>query len=294
MTKMRKSTCLNFDIFSINEPGQFLSELHRMINCQGTGDYRRMTEIGQLVVALHEFVTAIESEGVSHYFLYSENRWIDVTRFLALIKANQASGMFAEVTRLVTKGELQYESGLLPDVIEQIECDEVQARVFDQFNQECQLVCEEVKIQIHVYMNSRRQEVQFFIEQRNQLSSTKMSSLSDEDIRELAYSDRDAPFDGALHHLIVIERITLIAGLASDRNCPTRETMFSILYAMCGSLGSQILAGKKPDGLLDMMDAISLLKAQSDEDANEWARKAEIFLASPSSELALHWMALAF
>ncbi|BBB62608.1 hypothetical protein UNDKW_4335 [Undibacterium sp. KW1] len=291
---MRKSVRLKSDLFSVNEPGQFLSELTQLINCQGYADYRKMKEIGQLAVALHELVTAIESEGVSHYLLCSENRWIDATRFLDLIKANQASSMFAEVTMLVTKGEHPYEPGLLPDVIEQIECDEVQARIFNQFDQECQLVCEEVKVQTQVYMKSRREEVELFIEQRIELSSKRMSLLSDEDIRELAYSDSGGPFEGVLHQLLIIDRLLLIADFASDQNCPTRKTMFSILYAMCGSMGSQILAGKNPDGLLDMMAAISLLKAQSDEDANEWARKAEIFLASPSSELALQWMALAF
>ena len=292
--KMGKRARVNPDIFSINEPGQFLSELHRLINCLGPGDYRKMKEIGQLAVALHEFVATIETEGISHYLLYSENRWRDVARFLELIKANQAASMFAEVVKLVTKREPLPGLDFLPDVLERIESDEVQASVFDQFDQECQLICEEVKLKIHAYMNLCRDDVQLLIEQRIQFSSAKMSLLSDEDIRRLAYSDRETPFEGALHHLLVIERIMLIAGFASDHSCPTRKTMFSMLYAMCGSMGSQILAGKDPDGLLDMRTAISLLMVQSDAESSDWASKAESFLASPSPELALQWMSRAF
>jgi hypothetical protein len=284
------------ELLAIAPLGEFNFALEGLINCQGPSDYLDMPEMGRWITALNELVKANESEDMAHYFLYAEDRWQDAAVFLRHIGAQKSAEIFAKVIDLFPGGIVPKLAGDRLKALENIEADAILSSQIDGLSDDWQTTGEDIQALVREYVTIHRDNLEELLTHRiHKIEYLKYNrALSDDDIVRLAYRSENDPFEGLKSNLLDGERLPLLMSLAADAKCPTRMIFICVLYAICGNVGSQIVAGKMPPDLSKLQDAIREAKRSGDSLLREWADRSEAFLVKPTPDIILSWMGAIF
>jgi len=284
------------DILSIGTPSEFTLALERLIKCQGSSDYQSMPMLGKWVTALRELVRANEAEDMAHYLLYSEGRWKEADEFLRLIGAEKSLELLNKAISLFDGGRIPEDMTNRLDELSRIENDTIQSNLLQEVIDNWDSTQEDIPSLAYKYISSHRNELEELIANRTLIleNLNSIRSMTDDDVIQKAYENGNDPFEGLRPNLLNCDRLPLLLRLAGDKNCPTRPILIGALYAICGNVGSQILAGKVPPDLNKLQEAIFAASSSPDDILKEWAQRSGDYISDPTPELTLKWMSAAF
>ncbi len=259
-------------VWSAADPEAFLECAEAIIRCRDQRDYDALPRIGKMVVAVYRLERTVEAEGLYQFVEYDRDLVEETVQYLGEMGATNKAGILARLAVL----------------------DAGQEDRFDALAAQWQHAGEDSAALLQAYGRSHRQEFDEMLRSRAMLSAPAGTGRpSDDELRRQAYSDGPAPLDGYEQFLLEPARMGLLIQLAADPRCPSRAKAVAALYAIAGSIGTDVLAGK-PAFVQELTDAIAKAKSLDDAELGMWAEAVRAMLDAPDPETLMRWMAALF
>jgi hypothetical protein len=277
-------------VLALQDADEFMRELSNLVSWDDLSAPQGDQDLGQVLREIIQLHSDVQSEGFLHYFVYSGESWKSVAEKLRRVGARRQAHLLDEVLRFFPAGGLPAGTERL-DAIEALEADPVVESNIAALEKEWLAATPDFAETLRGYARKHARDLEVFLDKLQSRKSAYIEAPTDDQV--FAFASDSGAFAKVRHALLFPEKLPVLMRIASEAY-GAREEALRCMYAVVGNVGSQILAGRSPSNLDILESVLEVCTSSSNTDLKAWANDSRRFLAAPSPDLALRWMAQAF